>query len=102
MANTPLKGIQSRDLIDIKYIQIDKQALMGIVAFQVTGFLCLPLAAYIYDSLVRKQTLRQAIYGKILILSLVFLLEDGPEGGLSKSVVAEIGTSFRELFSLLT
>ena len=75
-------GIQSAELIDIKYIQFDDRALMCIVAFQVTGFLCLPIAAYIYDSLVRNNTLRQAIYGKILILSLVFLLEDGPEGGL--------------------
>ena len=81
-ADTLLQGIQSRELIDVKFIQIDKQALMLIVVFQVTGFLCLPLAAYIYDSLVRKKTLRQAIYGKILILSLVFILEDGPEAGL--------------------
>ena len=78
-------GIQSAELIDIKYIQFDDRALMCIVAFQVTGFLCLPIAAYIYDSLVRNNTLRQAIYGKILILSLVFLLEDGPEEGLSNT-----------------
>ena len=80
--DTLFKGIQSAALIDTKYIQFEEKALMGIIAFQVSGFLCLPLAAYIYDSLVRMKTLRQAIYGKILILSLVFLLEDGPEGGL--------------------
>ena len=74
-----LHGLSTDALIDVKYIHFDERALLSMVFFEMTAFLCLPLTAYVFAKLAWKRNLRDNLYAEVIIVSLAYVLEDGPE-----------------------
>lgn len=74
-----LHGLSTDALIDVKYIHFDERALISMVFFEFTAFLCLPLTAIVFSKMAWKRNLRDNLYAELIIVSLAYVLEDGPE-----------------------
>ena len=59
--------------------KIQQKALVAMVVFEFTAFLCLPLTAYVFKKMAWKRNLRDNLYAEVIIVSLAYVLEDGPE-----------------------
>ena len=49
------------------------------VIFEFTAFMCLPITAYVFYKMSWSRNLQTNLIGEVIIISLQYLLEDGPE-----------------------
>ena len=66
-------------LIDVKYIHFETGALIGMVFFEFTAFLCLPITIFVFRKMSWDKNLQLNLIGEVIIISLQYLMEDGPE-----------------------
>ena len=74
-----LHGLSTDTLIDVKNIHFEKAALIAMVFFEFTAFFCLPITAYVFYKMSWSRNLQTNLIGEVIIISLQYLMEDGPE-----------------------
>lgn len=74
-----LHGLSTDTLIDVKNIHFEKGALIAMVFFEFTAFFCLPITAFVFYKMSWSRNLQTNLIGEVIIISLQYLMEDGPE-----------------------
>jgi len=74
-----LNDLSSETLMDVQNIHFDDKVLMAMAFYEIPATLCVPLTAYIMYKMAWTSNLKVNLMGEVLMISVAYLFEDGPE-----------------------
>lgn len=74
-----LQDLSTETLMDIKFIHINPGAVKAMALYEIPVMLATPLTAYVVYKMAWSHNIQSNLIGEVLIISLGYVLEDGPE-----------------------